>query len=310
MENSNLEVFFDIMLEAIDYLYSVTHKSYFELYKMVVEKITGDPDLDLLDDDMQKLEDIIKPVYDLNLNQEEIRKVIQSLMLKGFKEESMANSSMTPDTIGMLFAYFISKFESNKKKLNILDPLVGVGNLLFTIKNYIPNEVELYGVEHDSKIVDILKLNSELLQNELNIYFEDTFNFNKSNMDYVVSDIDFYDLDVDNTYFPYKLVNHYINLLNDGGYMILCIPNDFFDFDKDHKFKEELSKIGTIIGLIELPDEAIKSSLGKSILIIKKEVLDDKKCLMVKLPSFSDLEAFNLKLYQIEAWFEKNIKKN
>jgi hypothetical protein len=64
--------------------------------------------------------------------------------------------------------------------------------------------------------------------------------------------------------------------------------------------------MGSIIGLIDLPDEMFKQN-KKSILVIKKEKFDNKKMLMVKLPSFDDPKEFNNTLVRIEMWFEENI---
>ena len=94
--------------------------------------------------------------------------------------------------------------------------------------------------------------------------------------------------------------------LKDGGVMICCIPDDFFNYDSDSNFKKALLEMGSIIGLIDLPDEMFKQN-KKSILVIKKEKFDNKKMLMVKLPSFDDPKEFNNTLVRIEMWFEENI---
>ena len=73
--------------------------------------------------------------------------------------------------------------------------------------------------------------------------------------------------------------------------------------------KKEITQNASIIGLIELPDEMFVGN-AKSIILIQRKVIADKKCLMVKLPSFTDSNAFNSALVRIEQWFENNIKKN
>ncbi|MDE7100325.1 MAG: hypothetical protein K2O05_00550, partial [Anaeroplasmataceae bacterium] len=70
-----------------------------------------------------------------------------------------------------------------------------------------------------------------------------------------------------------------------------------------------LLKECSIIGLIELPDSLFVSNPKVMVVIQKRVIQDRKNCFMVKLPSFTDVKAFNTSLMEIEAWFEKN-KKN
>ena len=87
--------------------------------------------------------------------------------------------------------------------------------------------------------------------------------------------------------------------------MIGIVENDFFDYDKNQKFKKELLSEMTILGIIELPDSMFRLTKPKIILVLKKCV-EDKKCFMIKLPSFTDVKEFNESIIDIEAWFEKN----
>ena len=95
-------------------------------------------------------------------------------------------------------------------------------------------------------------------------------------------------------------------MLCDNGSIIAIVENDFFDYDNDKKFKNELFKTMSIVGLVELPDSMFKQGKPKFILVLQKKLLEDKKCFMVKLPSFSDAKEFNHSLSEIETWFEKN----
>ena len=49
-----------------------------------------------------------------------------------------------------------------------------------------------------------------------------------------------------------------------------------------------------------------RKELVKLLKIDEKKKIEDLKCFMVKLPSFSDVKEFNESLIEIEAWFEKN----
>ena len=150
-----------------------------------------------------------------------------------------------------------------------------------------------------------MKINGDLMSTNVNIYFSDTLNPTITDMDYVVTDFDYYDI-TENGYFPYNVILHHMLSLKDTGVMICCIPDDFFNYDSDSNFKKALLEMGSIIGLIDLPDEMFKQN-KKSILIISRQKFDNKKMLMVKLPSFDDPKEFNNTLVKIEMWFEENI---
>ncbi len=311
VSTSNMELVFDVISESIEFLFDKVKGDYFTLYALTVKNILASEILneELNKEDKESLSKIYSKLTDKDISTEDIRKAIQSLMLRGFQEVKVSNGEMTPDTIGLLFAYFISKFDQNPRDIKILDPLSGVGNLLFTLDNHLAMNTELFAIEHNKTMVNILKLNSELMSTNVNIYFQNTLSSSLKDMDYVVIDFDYYDQLEDKTYFPYKTILHHISSLKDNGIMLCCIPDDFFNYDSNQEFKKTLSSNSSIIGLIELPNEMFKKS-KKSILIIKKEVLKDKKCLMVKLPSFSDPKEVNNALTRIEMWFEENINNN
>ena len=305
---SNMELMFDCISESIEVMFDEIKEDYFTLYSYTVKNILESDILqeDLSDEAKEKLTNIYKKLEGKDITTEDIRKAVQSLMLRGLQETKNNNGNITPDTIGILFAYFISKFEPNVRNVKILDPLAGFGNLLFTIENHLTLNTELYAIEHNQALVNIMKLNADLMSTNLNIYFSNTFEAKISNMDYIVTDFDYYDV-VDEKYFPYDVILYHMQSLKDNGVMLACIPSDFFDYDDESNFKKKLMEVGSIIGLIELPDELFKGE-KKSILIIRKEVSSDKKCLMVKLPSFDNAKEFNNTLIKIEMWFEENIK--
>jgi site-specific DNA-methyltransferase (adenine-specific) len=85
------------------------------------------------EEEPQKICDKIK---DVDFSVEDVRKAIQSIVLRGFKEMRIPNGNTTPDTLGILAAYLFTKVHK-EKEISILDPLCGTGNLLFTVANYL-----------------------------------------------------------------------------------------------------------------------------------------------------------------------------
>ncbi len=307
MEDNNLELFYDVVEESINIIYEQNHKNYFEMLletfdNIIACEVLGDYD----ENATRKLLELYEKLSSIDFSVEDVRKAIQALVLKGFKETNMPNIQ-TPDTLGFLIAYLISRFISvNDKEIKVLDPICGTGNLIFSLSNHLKSEVKLFGIEHNELMVNIVKATSNLLDTNVELYFQDTFNVNVFNMDFVVFDSPICEVK-DGSYFLYDLILHHSKSIKDKGYMIGIIPDDFFDFDKEAKFKKQLLETMTIIGLIELPSDFFINQ-PKSIVVLKKEVIVDKKCLMVKLPSFNNIKEFNNSLLEIEKWFEKNNK--
>ena len=285
--SANLELFYDVFDESCDFI------------------LAGEVLNDLEDEDIKKLNKIYAKLTDVDFNVEEIRKAMQAQILKGIKEMNFQNGLTTPDSIGLLMAYLISRL-SKAKSLNICDPLIGSGNMLYTISNHLTANLNLFGCDHNEYMIKIAKVFADLLETNVELHLEDTLNLKIYNLDFIVFDMPNVIKDKDD-YLPYKWVLHYNELIKDDGYIIGLINNDFFDYDNNKRFKEELLKTSSIVCLIELPDNMFVSK-PKSIIVINKKIWDKKKMFMTKLPSLSDVKAFNSELVKLEQWFNENIK--
>ena len=304
---NNLEIFYDCVDESNNFLYEVFRKPYFELMEMTVKNILAGEILTEFDNpsDYDKLKEIYAKIENVDFTVEDVRKAMQSIILRGFKEMKIPNGNTTPDTIGIFMAYLITKFSTNKE-ISIVDPLCGTGNLLFTIANYLDKESKLYACDNDLWMTKISSMMSDLLNLDTEVFLQDTLNLNLTNMDAVVFDMPHSEYK-DNKYFPYEAILHYKSMLKENGCMIGMVENDFFDYDKNQAFKKQLLDDMTIVGITELPDEMFKAIKPKIILVLqKKKFKEGTKCFMVKLPSFTNVNLFNEALLDIEAWFEKN----
>ncbi len=301
----NLEVFYDVFDASCDFLYEKTKKKYLDLIILTANNILAGEVLnkELEHEDVLKLRDIYKPLEDKDFTVEDIRKAMQAQILKGIKEMNFLNGLTTPDSIGLIMAYLISRL-TKKTSLNLCDPLVGSGNMLYTIVNHLTIDLNLFACDHNEYMIKIAKVFADLLEINVELHLEDTLNLKISGMDFIVFDMPNIIKDTNN-YIPYDWFLHYVDMLQNEGYIIGVINNDFFDYDKDKKFRANLIKNASIIGLIELPDTMFVSK-PKSIVIIQKKVLDKKDCFMIKLPSLTDVKAFNQELMKIESWLNKH----
>lgn len=306
IKTNNLELFYDCVDESNNILYEATHKTYFELIEMTVKNIlASDVICDVDDETVAKLNKVYDTIVDVDFTVEDVRKAMQAIILKGFKEMRISNGNTTPDTLGIFIAYLITKL-TKEQKISLLDPLCGTGNLLHTVINHLDKEISAYACDNDLWMTKLTSMVSDLLSMDIEIFLQDTRNLNMSNLDFIIFDMPNSVKEEELKYFPYESILHYSKMLKENGSIIGIVGNDFFDYDKNQNFKKELLKDCSIIGLVELPDNLFVSN-PKIIVVIQKKIIEDKKnCFMVKLPSFTNVKEFNNSLLDIEAWFEKN----
>ncbi len=305
MKTEHLELFYDCVDQSNDLLYEAFHKSYFDLIEMTVQNIlAGEVVCDCDEETKNKLNQIYDQLVGVDFTVEDVRKAMQAIFLKGFKEMRILNGNTTPDTLGIFIAYLITKLNTNKK-ITILDPLCGTGNLLHTVINHLDKECTSFACDHDVWMTKLTKMVSDLLGIPVELYLQDTRNLSLKDMDCILFDMPNVILEEKKSYFPYEAILHYKEMLKPDGAMIAILGSDFFNYDKNQEFKKQLLQDCSIIGLIELPDSMFVAK-PKIILVIQKCMLDKKNCFMVKLPSFTDVKEFNKSLMEIEAWFEKN----
>ena len=104
-KTDNLELFYDCVDESNNILYEATHKNYFELIEMTVENILNSEVVcDVDDETTQKLNSIYEKIADVDFTVEDVRKAMQAIILKGFKEMRIMNGNTTPDTLGIFIA--------------------------------------------------------------------------------------------------------------------------------------------------------------------------------------------------------------
>lgn len=305
MKTEHLELFYDCVDQSNDILYEAFHKSYFDLIEMTVQNIlAGEVVCDCDEETKNKLNQIYDQLVGVDFTVEDVRKAMQAIFLKGFKEMRILNGNTTPDTLGIFIAYLITKLNANKK-ITILDPLCGTGNLLHTVINHLDKECTSFACDHDVWMTKLTKMVSDLLGIPVELYLQDTRNLSLKDMDCILFDMPNVILEEKKSYFPYEAILHYKEMLKPDGAMIAILGSDFFYYDKNQEFKKQLLQDCSIIGLIELPDSMFVAK-PKIILVIQKCMLDKKNCFMVKLPSFTDVKEFNKSLMEIEAWFENN----
>ena len=303
INQQNLELFYDVINESIYKLYEFTKEDYFTLIINSCKNIISNSvNQSVSEEQEEELMQIYAKLEDIDFKVEEVRKALQAVVLQGCKEKGLKTGEITPDTLGIFLSYLITKFQKDdKRRIKILDPVIGSSNLICALNNHLEIDLDLYGIENNPIMLEIAQVFSRLQNIDLNLYLQDSLDINIKDCDYVIGDFPAYKTEND-TYFDMDCILHHRNSLKDDGYMLCIISNDFFYRDKENIFKKELLNNMSIVVLIELPKNIFKEN-AKSILILQKNT-KKHNCLLVELPDFNNADKFSQTLKTIEMWFK------
>jgi site-specific DNA-methyltransferase (adenine-specific) len=304
VNKKHVEAFYDYFDQVADRLYHQYQKPYIEGMNEAFNFLLDETFLGSYSVDTTEYVQTLKnEITSTKFSREEVRKAVQLGMLKGYKHTYSSNSLLTPDTIGIFIGYLLKKLYKDTTVHSILDPLVGTGNLVYTILNHVEIDAKVYGVDNDLVRCNIARNLGDLLEYQNEMFYQDTFSYVDKGFDLIVTDMP---ISTEIPYFPYQVINHYMDALVDGGYFISLIENDFFEKKGNDIFKQEIERKGIIFGLIKLSDTLFQSN-PKSILILRKKgenVSIHKDFLLVDLPSFNDIDSFNRTIVKIDNWFQ------
>lgn len=322
MLNTNhekVENFFDYLDNSALAIYEHTKMSYLDALLLAVDYLLENEEkLTKLEDEiLDKLKSLASLVLDISFNKEEIRKAFQLALLKAFKHLNISYSDITPDSIGLLYAYLTDLLYQSNKKISILDATVGSGNLLFSFLNNTNVHVgKIYGVDINSKYINIAYYLAELLEYEVEFFNQD--NLDKMlvpPVDLIISDLptdEIVNIKDKITYKPYLMIENLFKYAKSGSYMIYLIPNNFFDHPKNDVMKNIILQNSYIQAILQLPSDMFKDiSQQKSILILRKKgenVSVTREILMLSFPSFSEQVKVKIAFDKINHWYKHNIK--
>ncbi|MBN2504031.1 MAG: N-6 DNA methylase [Bacilli bacterium] len=311
INHNNIELAFQVLDDIVDIFVKEQDLDYLNGLVRACELITQG---EILSGEVParelELRNLLDRISDVEFQKEEIRKAFQLQVLKGMKIMNLANENMTPDTIGVFIAYLVRKFMPDARKLTIMDPLTGTGNLLVTVANNLEIDTILIGVENESDRYRLSRALVGMCDYNDDIYFQDTLDFNNVSADVIITDFP-YGNESDEIYFPHSvLIHHEANLVK-GGYVFALVAQEFFDSEKNPDFKNKILDLYLAIGLIKLPDEIFRIQ-GKSILILKKKIDPsdlNENFLIAEIPSFEEQDEMRKVINRINSWFENTIKR-
>lgn len=291
-----------IVLEAI--FYGEFHEEYAEL----------------IDENTRKL------LQSEQINTEEvtdITKALQLLMLKGMRETTQQNHTMTPEAISLFIGYLAEKLVKNVEDVRVFDPASGTGNLLLIVMGHLTQNVKAYASEVDPTLIKLALFSANLQKKQVEFFHQDSLTpLLLDPVDLVVSDlpVGYYPDDVQaakfelqasegHSYAHHLFIEQSLNYTKENGYLIFLIPEFLFESEQAEQLRVYLQGQAQIIGLLQLPETAFSSKGNrKSILILQKkgsETIEIKQPLLAVLPSFNETELMEDILVKINRWFEE-----
>lgn len=305
MNKKNIELFYDYYDQVADFLYHNYDKPYIEgmneAFNLLLDNhVEGT----YKKEDLETMEQWKNEILDLEFEKEEVRKSVQLGMLKGYKHTYSTNALITPDSIGIFIGYLVKKLYPKTSIKTVFDPLIGSGNLIYTVANQLDEDVSIYGCDNDIVKCQLARNLGDLMDYDNEIFYQDTLDFYHQGFDVIVTDLPLYE---DGVYLPFQFINHHLDSLRSGGFFFALIENDFFEQDGNHIFKQEVDAKAHIFGLIKLSETLFKNK-PKSILILRTKGQDIKPLhdfLLVDLPSFNDIEGMKITVDRINEWITK-----
>lgn len=318
-EQQNIEHFYQLLDETSSYLAQAYHKPYLEAVIDAAEQFfQGDLVLEATDEQRARMEAFIHRFEQLQLSNEELRRGLQLVILNGMKADHIPGTGITPDAVAMFMGFLANKF--SRQPSTVLDPAVGIGNLLSCVLNQYSHEIKAFGIEVDPTLVRLAYVNTNLQKHQVELYHQDALKPVYINpADLIVCDLPIgiypntqaatgYQLYAEGEvlYTHHLLIEQALRLTAEGGYLLLLIPNHLFVEDGAMRLRQLITEQAFVQALLQLPSNLfVEGSILKSIFILQKKgnkVLKPKQTLIASLPSFSNPASFSKVLAQINQW--------
>ncbi|WP_306807401.1 class I SAM-dependent methyltransferase [Halalkalibacter krulwichiae] len=222
-----------------------------------------------------------------DFTQEEIRKSLQLVVLKGMKGVVQPHHSMTPDAVSLFMSYLVNKVVGKQKEqVTLLDLAVGSGNLISALLNHSLTPIQAIGFEVDETLVKLAYVNANLQKHELQLFHQDSIEpIAFPEVDLVVTDVPvgFYPKDEvaheyqlkaedGHAYIHHLMIEQAIKKTKAGGFLFFIVPNFLFQSDQAEKLHTYIKEEANILGLLQLPKTMFKTEqAGKSIFMIQKK---------------------------------------
>lgn len=254
------------------------------------------------------------------------------LALKSVNEDGRNYTQLpTPSIIATIIALLWQKLVPNDKKIEVVDPAIGTGNLLYSVirqlvqDNHSQNNYQLIGIDNDETLLDLADVGAHLDGFKIDLFNQDALDpwmIPPANV--IVSDlpVGYYPLDNNAKNFENQakeghslahllFIEQIVKNLAKNGFAFLVVPKGLFTNLIQSDFISWLGKKVNIQAIIDLPNDMFASDTQqKSILVFQNhgDKAVKRNVLIAQLPSLKDNKAlieFNVKLNE---WYKNSNK--
>lgn len=300
INQNNIETLFDCFDSSATLLYKTYKTPYLDGLVITCENIMANTVEDKYEKIKSELEAALRTVESIAFDREEIRKAFQYACLRGFKHANISNQMMTPDAIGVLINYLVSKLY-RLEHLTLLDPLVGTGNLICTLGNQQDKDVQLVGVDSDSMAYKLSSALFDMLGYGDQVYFQDSLSFTYPPTQGIITDFSGIESET-----CYQLLAHHAQNIVEGGFLVGVFDASTVAPEVLIEQSKTLSNLWKLFGILRLPDTVTKAKT-KHIVIFQRNgeaVIQPEKILLVDLPGFTEKEEMKQVINQLNDWFK------
>lgn len=335
LSQTDVEKGFQYLLESVELLQGALDTSFFDAYiensenrmdSQKVRVIDGVPNKDAV----EKIETLYNAIEQLELTQEDRRKITQLVLLKGsMKDGIQANHQLTPDGIGFLFVYILEQLAGKTKETSLLDISVGMGNLLYTIVSNLDVagiKATGYGVDVDDTLLNVAAVNQSWLDIDAQLFHQDSIDpLLVDPVDFAIADlpIGFYPVDEKaktftvaasqgHTYAHHLLMEKAMDHVKSNGFGIFLVPSNLLETEQAPLLTKWLQEKVYLQSVLKLPDSLFsQKGISKSIFIVQNRgeaAVQAKEVLLAELPSLKDNKAVLTFINSFSTWRQTNIK--
>ncbi|MFC6315557.1 class I SAM-dependent methyltransferase [Lapidilactobacillus achengensis] len=246
------------------------------------------------------------------------------------QDHPQANFQATPNAIGLLISLLLVTFmKQDTPALSIVDPTVGSGSLLFTLRQQLRfrvPEVRLVGLDNDDDLLALAAVLSEFLPSDLALMHQDALMpwLLDRAPDVVVADLPVgyypvdsraqaYDLHAKSghSFAHFLLIEQSIKMLAPGGWGIFVVPANLFNSAGALDLLGWLTKHAYLQASLSLANTTFQNQQAEKALIVLQKHGDDaqqaKEVLIAKVPDLNKVTAVQHFSQELQGWARDNL---
>ncbi|CAH0418471.1 class I SAM-dependent methyltransferase [Periweissella ghanensis] len=256
-----------------------------------------------------RLKTLLNGINLAKYSDDEIRRGIGLAYLRAVQVDNIqATHHQTPDSIATLVAYIVAKMVKPGVKVDILDPTVGIGNLLAMVANYLKANNQLgnvTGVEIDDTLLALTGISFDLQHINGNLIEGDAREVELPAADFVVADIPVVHhletVGADN-----QIISAANQALKPAGVAVYVVPSNILETTTTVDFLGALTQAVYVQGIIKFAPSTFKNEkAAKALLIVQRHgghAQQVEQVLLAQVPALKSKEALPQFFIELDQW--------